>query len=258
MTKKTFSPKDIKDQVIVLTESLGDLGTAIAREASEKGASLVLCSQDKDELRKLSKELKNSIYVSVDVRNYNDLIRVKDEAMKHFGRIDTWVNNAGTSLQGYLIDSDIENEREVFEINFWGTRQGSQVAVESMKKQGGVIINLGSEISVASQPLLGIYSASKNAVRAITEALRSELRDQDIPIEICLLRPQDSKMTAEAIVKCASMPQRDIYVGGPARLSAILDTFFPKVKDIYAESMIKNLRKETPSQIPSGDLKKNQ
>lgn len=258
MTKKTFSAKDIKDQVIVITESLGDLGVAIAREASEKGASLVLCSLDKDELKKVSKEIKNSIYVSADVRIYNDLIRVKDEAMKHFGRIDTWINNAGASLQGYLIDSDMEQERDLFDINFWGTRQGSQVAVESMKKNGGVIINLGCEISVASQPLLGIYSASKNAVRAITEALRSELRDQDIPIEICLLRPQDPKLTAEAIVKCASAPQRDVYVGGPARLTAILDTFFPKVKDIYAESMIKNLRKETPSQIHSENLKKNQ
>lgn len=265
MIKKPFSAKNIKEQVIVITDSTGGLGLAIAREASEKGASVVLCSKDKEELKKQSKLLKNSIYVVADVTVYNDLVRVKDEALKHFGRIDTWINNASASIQGYLMESDIEKEREIFETNFWGTRQGCQIAVEAMKKSGGVIINLGSEISVASQPLLGVYSASKNAVRAITEALRSELRDRDFPIEVCLVRPaaiesvtsQDPKMAAEAVIKCASHPQRDVYIGGPARLTAILDTFFPKVKDIYAESLMKNLKRDEP-QIALGDLKKNQ
>ncbi len=250
--------KAVSEQVIVITDATNGIGRVTSRMAAERGAKLVLCSRYEGELRELTEELRQKggevCFVIADVTKYEDLIRLRDEAWKNFGPIDTWINNGGTSLHGYLMDTPFEEERQLFETNFWGTRMGCQVAVESMKESGGTIMNLGSEVTVAAAPLLGAYTATKLAVKAITDALRTELRDRNFPIEVTLIHPTaiDSDfhehyspdVCAEAILKNAENPQRDVYVGGPAKLSAILDTFFPQVKDMVAETKMKDLKKE--------------
>ena len=273
MSKTRMKP--ISEQVIVLTGASSGIGLATAKMAAERGAKVVLSSRNEEELKGITEMIRQksgeAIFVTADVAKYDDLIRLRDEAIRTYGRVDTWVNNAGTSLYGYLMDTPLEDERKLFETNFWGTRMGCQVAVECMKQSGGTIINLGSEVSVAAQPLLGVYSASKHAVKAITEALRSELRDRNIPIEVTLIRPTaidtlfaehaknhlnegepslpsqlySPEVCAEAILKTAENPQRDVYVGGPAKLSAIIDTFFPQVKDMVAETRMKEMKKGT-------------
>jgi short-subunit dehydrogenase len=267
-----FKPKSLKDQTIVITGASSGIGLATARMAAEKGAKVVLAAREIDELNHIVKSINstggNALAVETDVSKLDDLVKLGEESIKKYGRIDTWINNAGTSIYGYLLDADFEEEKKLFETNFWGARWGSQIAVNFMKENGGVLINLGSEVSVAAQPLLGMYSASKHALKAFTEALRSELRDKQFPIEVCLVRPTaidtpfadhganrldagepslpsplyHPDVAASAILKCAENPQRDVYVGGPARLSAILDTFFPTVKDMMAESRMKELK----------------
>lgn len=275
MSKSKFKPKDIQEQTIVITGASSGIGLATAKLAAKKGANVVLSSRNDKDLKKCVEEIKadggNAISIVADVSQMEDLCHLRDLAIATYGSIDTWINNAGTSIVGYLLDADLEEERKLFETNFWGARMGSRIAVEVMSKQGGTLINLGSEVSVATMPLLGMYSASKHALKAFTESLRSELRDRDIPVEVCLVRPTaidtpfpdhatnrldhgepslppllySPEIAAEAILKCAVSPQRDVYVGGPARLSAILDTFFPALKDLYAESQMKELKKGT-------------
>lgn len=276
MSSQKFKPKLLKDQTIVITGATSGIGLSTARMGSEKGANVVLAARNEEELKRLEKEINGNgpgkaLAVNCDVSNFEDLKNLVLAATQRFGRIDTWINNAGTSIYGYLMDSDINDEKKLFETNFWGARYGAQLAVEHMKEHGGVIINLGSEVSVAAQPLLGMYSASKHALKAFTEALRSELRDKNYPIEVCLIRPTaidtpfadhglnrldqgepslpsplyHPDVAASAILKCAENPQRDVYVGGPARLSAIIDTFFPTVKDMMAETRMKELKEGT-------------
>lgn len=241
----------------MITGASSRVGLTTAKLAAERGANVVMAARNGEELRKSADEMTargwKVLYIAADVSKAEDLTRIKDETLAAFGKIDTWINNAGVSLNGYLMESDLEEERRLFEVNFWSTRIGSSIAVEAMKERGGTLINMGSETSSAAQPLLGIYSASKHAVKGFTDALRVELKDRSIPVEVCLIRPTaieipyaehgaDPEVAAEAILKCAVTPQRDVYVGGPARLSVILDTFFPKVKDIVSESRMKELR----------------
>lgn len=255
-----FVTKPLNEQVIVITDASTGIGSAIAKLATQKGAKVVLGAMNRDDLDELADEINShpgkAIAVTTDVTKLQDIINLKNKALAKFGRIDTWINNAGTAIYGYLLESDLEEERKLFETNFWGARYGSQVAVDAMGSEGGVLINMGSEVSVAAQPLLGIYSATKQALKSFTDALRSELRDKDIHIEVCLLRPasiseENPEETAAAILKCAENPQRDVYVGGPARLSAILDTFFPQVKDMVAETKMKELKKEEQDETSS-------
>lgn len=257
MSNPRFKPKPLSDQTIVITGASSGIGLATAVMAAKKGARVALAARNGEALdetvKKILKAGGKAIAVTTDVSNEIEMKNLRTKVIKEFGSIDTWINNAGTSVYGYLLDSDIEDEKKLFETNFWGTRIGSILAVEAMKKNGGVLINLGSEVSVAAQPLLGMYSASKHALKTFTDALRSELRDCGIPVEVCLIRPTaidtpfpthgfHQDLAAEAILKCAENPQRDVYVGGPARLSAIIDTFFPKVKDMMAENKMKELK----------------
>jgi short-subunit dehydrogenase len=251
MSTPKFKAKPIEEQTIVITGATNGIGLATAKMAAEKGANVILVGRNGDELDRVTDEIVkaggHAIAVTANVSQLEDLKRLQRIAIETFGQIDTWINHAAMSIYGYMMDSDISEERKLFETNFWGTRFGSQVAVEMMQEKGGVLINLGSEVSVAAQPLLGIYSASKCALKAFTEALRLELRDKNIPIEVCLVRPTNIESSfpeheALAILKCAEHPQRDVYVGGPARLSAILDTFFPTVKDMMTESKLKELK----------------
>lgn len=138
MSKPRMKP--ISEQVIVLTGATSGIGRATAMMAAERGAKVVLCSRNEDELRAVTEDIRQkggeTAFVVADVSRYEDLIRLRDEALKAFGRIDTWINNAGTSLYGYLMDTPLEDERKLFETNFWGTRMGCQIAVECMKESG--------------------------------------------------------------------------------------------------------------------------
>lgn len=253
--------RPLRDQVIVLTEATTGIGRAIAHLATERGAKVVLCSQNDDELRALTEDIRQRggevSFAVLDVTRADDTRRLVDRALDAYGRIDTWVNSSSRFLTGYLLDTKIEEEKNLFGANFWSTRLGSQAAVAAMKKSGGTIINLGLEASVATGPLFGAYAATKAAIREFTEALRSELRDRQIPVELCLVHPPaldvpeanySPEMTADAILRVAETPERDVYVGGPAKFAAIIDTFFPELKDLFIDARFKDM-KEKPLAI---------
>src|SRR4029078_9518977 len=84
--------------------------------------------------------------VAADVADERQVAQIGMAAMREFGRIDTWVNNAGLGMYGRLIDQPIEEKSKVFEIDFWGVVYGCKVALEHMRSKGGTIINIGSEV----------------------------------------------------------------------------------------------------------------
>src|SRR5690606_20442878 len=111
-------------------------------------------------------------------------------AIQRFGRIDTWVNDAGVSIYGRLDEVSEEDGRRLFDVNFWGVVNGSLVALPRLRENGGALINVGSEVSEAVVSLQGMYSASKHAVKGFTDALRVEVEEIDgAPISITLIQP---------------------------------------------------------------------
>lgn len=258
--------KPVKEQVIVITGASSGIGLATAKLAASKGAKVVLASRNLKELNKIVKEIKSEggdvFAVKCDVSDLNQVQNLCDKALEKFGKINTWVNNAGLSIYGKLVDLDLKEEQQLFNINFWGIRNGCRVAYEALKEEGGVIINLGSEVSERSIPLQGIYSASKHAVKSYTDALRMELEYDKEKVHLTLIRPTaintpyaehaanrlrkgapklpepvyDPLIVAEAILKCAEKPQRDVYVGGAAKFAQILDSLSPRLADKHLES----------------------
>lgn len=253
--------KPLNEQTIVITGASSGIGLATSILAAVHGANVVLTSRNGTDLERIEKGITMSggraLAVTADVTKEADLERVRDKALSKFGSIDTWVNNAGTSIYGYLVDTPLDEARKLFDVNFWGVVHGCKVALPTLAKKGGVIINLGSEVSVRSVPLQGMYSATKHAIKGYTDALRIETKKLGFPVGICLIRPTaintpypqhavnhlrkgapslpttmyDPDLVADAILKCAVSPQRDVFVGAPSRLHAIMDTLFPEISD---------------------------
>src|SRR3954462_8803978 len=186
--------KSIDQQVIVITGASSGIGLATAQLAAQQGASALLAARSSQTLEDVASYINEhggqAHAIMADVADRQHLQIVAEEAISQFGRIDTWVNNAGLSIYGRLDEVSEEDNRRLFDINFWGVVNGSLVALPYLKKNGGALINVGSEVSEAVVPLLGMYSASKHAVKGFTDALRVEIEEVNkAPVTITLIQP---------------------------------------------------------------------
>jgi short-subunit dehydrogenase len=166
----------LKGKIIVITGASHGLGKSMAQILSDKKAKIIICSRSKDKLEEISKEL-GVDYVVADVAKEVDLIKLAEETISRFGRIDMWINNAGVWLpKGPIEQVDMKRAHDMFEINVFGTVYGSRIALAQMRKQNfGVIVNIISTSALNGRPNAVMYSASKYAVRGFTEALREEV-----------------------------------------------------------------------------------
>jgi short-subunit dehydrogenase len=275
--------KRLQDQVIVITGATSGIGLVTARKAGRRGARVVLSARNDEALSELVLEINGNggeaISVVADVGKEEQIRNVAKAAIDAFGRIDTWVNNAGVSIYGELVKLSMEDQRRLFETNFWGTVHGSRIAVEHMRSRGGALINVGSVASVRSIPLQGIYCASKHAVKGYTQALRMELEKERVPIAVTLIKPSPidtpykkhaknylsvqpknpppvyaPDIVADAILHCAEHPTRDLVIGGGGRLLTALEHLAPRVADRYAKLFLFDQQKTSePAGANHGD-----
>src|SRR4029453_16390000 len=156
--------KKLKDQVIVITGASSGIGLATARMAARRGARVVMVARNHDDLRDVVNEIISNggraMAVVADVADPDAVDRIGEKALLEFGGIDTWVNNAGLSIYGKLADVPLADKRRLFDINFWGVVHGCRTAIRLMKDRGGVLINIGSEVSDVGIHLMGIYFVS--------------------------------------------------------------------------------------------------
>jgi short-subunit dehydrogenase len=276
--------KKLDEQVMVITGATSGIGLATARMAAEGGASLVLAARDADALDTLAHEIRQRgvevATVAADVGNPADVAQIGRVALERFGRVDTWVNNAGVSVYGKNQDIALEDMRKVMQTNFWGVVHGSLEAVKLMKgRGGGALINLGSEVSDRAVPLQGTYAASKHAIKAFTESLRMELDKENAGISLTVIKPSAiatpypnhaksymehepdlpapnyaPELVAQAIVHAAQVPERDLYVGGHSKLTSLAGYLMPSALDRY---MTKTMFDQQQSDRPNSSARRD-
>src|SRR3954470_12060295 len=160
------SLKPLKEQVIVITGASSGIGLATAESAAKQGAKLVLAARSGTTLEEIVGRIKNTggeaVAVTADVADRKQVQRIVDAAISQFGRIDTWINDAGVAIYGRLEEVEEEDSRRLFDTNFWGVVNGSLAALPHLRFSNGALINIGSELSDAVVPLQGMYSASKH------------------------------------------------------------------------------------------------
>lgn len=198
-------------QVIVLTGAANGIGLCTAQLAAQQGARLVLLARSTQVLDSLMTVIRSygsqAIQVAADVAVREEVMAAAQAAIRHFGRIDTWINNAGLSIYGRLDEVTEADSRHLFDVNFWGVVNGSLAALPHLISSGGSLINVGADISQGPGPLQGMYASSKHAVKGFTDALRAEIQEADrARVAITLIQPAglDPQEIAEAILGAAA------------------------------------------------------
>jgi short-subunit dehydrogenase len=278
--------KPLAQQVIVITGASSGIGLATAQAAAREGAKLVLAARSGDTLKEIAARLARdnagceAIGVAADVGKHEDVQRVVVEAMTHFGRIDTWVNDAGVSIYGRLDEVSEADSRRLFDTNFWGVVNGSLAALPQLRQSGGALVNVGSEVSDAVIPLQGMYSASKHAVKGFTDALRVEVEElEKAPVTVTLIQPTavdtpypqharnymdrepklptpqiDPEDVAKAILKAAVDGGRDIKVGTLAKINTVTAKLAPSLGDKISAKQAGRQQQDEPPRDPEGTL----
>jgi short-subunit dehydrogenase len=249
---------------------------------------LVLVSRNEPALHELCKEVRkiggDAIYVVADVGREDQVHHVAQVAIRRFSGFDTWINNAGTSLFGHLIDVDTEDHRRLFDTNFWGVVYGSLEAARHFRERdgryGGTLINVGSILSDRAIPIQGMYCASKFAVKGFTDALRMELEEEGVPASICLVKPSSTDtpfpqharnymdeeptlpppvyapdVVARTILHCCESPEREVIVGGSGKAISSSERYLPRLTDKLMEAVMPAAQKKgVPPKNPAGAL----
>jgi len=258
--------KPVDEQVIVITGADSGIGLATARAAAERGARVVINARNEEALAAVADELRADgaevEWLAGDVAADDVMMELAELAVRVFGRIDTWVNNAGISVYGEIERVPVEDARRLFETNYWGTVNGSLAALPHLRRRGGALINVGSVVSGVALPLQGHYSASKHAVKGFTDALRQELEHHRQPVAVTLIRPAGINtpfteharnymdvepnlpppvyaphVVADAILECAEHPQREVIVGGGGKQMDVMGRTAPRLFERYGETL---------------------
>ena len=195
-------------------------------------------------------------FAVADVGSLDEVRAAAHKAIGRYGRIDTWINNAGVAIYSALIDTPMDEHERLIRTNYFGAVHGALTAVEHLRENGGALITVGSIASDFPSPVMGAYSASKHAVKGYIESLRIELIAAKLPISVALIKPSgistpiaqhaanhvvgealipppvyDPDLVANAILDAAEHCRSDITVGGIGRLQALAANHF---SGIYA------------------------
>src|SRR5437868_295698 len=256
-------PQEIHDQIVVITGASSGIGRTTARMFVERGARVVVGSRNAEALNSLVKQITEGGGIAyaqpTDVTDRAQVERLAEMALNYFGRIDTWVNNAGVSMYATFDKMTDAEIRRIMDVNFMGTVHGIQAALPIMRTHGGgTIINVASVAGKRAIPLQSVYSASKYAVVGLGEALRAELIDEPAEIHVCTVCPPsidtpffdhaatkegyaakplppvyEPETVAKAIIDCATEPAREVVIGMVGKAFAMMNTVAPAATDWF-------------------------
>ncbi|MBA4066401.1 MAG: short-chain dehydrogenase [Isosphaera sp.] len=278
--------KRLRDQVVVVTGASSGIGLATARLAARDGARVVLVSRNGPALDRLADEIRaaggDALAVPTDVGDEGQVAAAARAAIGRYGGFDTWVNNAGTSVIGEMLNVSTADHRRLFETNFWGTVYGSLEAARHFRdrrgRYAGALVNVGSILSDRAIPMQGMYCATKHAMKGFTDALRMELEHAGVPVSVSLVKPSSTDtpftsharnymaeqpslppplyrpdVVARAILHCAETPERDVTVGGGGKAIVLAGRLAPRLTDRMMEPVIPYFqRKDEPARTPEG------
>ncbi|AMV23339.1 Fatty acyl-CoA reductase [Gemmata sp. SH-PL17] len=278
--------KKIQDQVVVVTGASSGIGLATVELLAEKGASVVLAARSGNTLNEVVARITTkggkAVAVSCDVTDRAQVEKLAASTVEKYGRIDTWVNNAGLGVYARADADQDADARRIFDVNFWGAVYGCQVALPHLKS-GGALITVGSEVSDASAPLMAMYVASKHAIKGYVDVLRLEVEDVDkLPVAVTLIQPTavdtpfpqhaanhldrepklpdpmiEPKDVAEAILHAAEHPTREKKVGAMSVVGTTLAKLLPGVLDTMAAGRTGDMMSDEPPRNPAGALRQS-
>ena len=242
--------------VIAVTGASSGIGRAIARAFGARGDKVALLARGREGLEAAAREIRRAggeaLALPVDVTDRVMVDALADQIVSHFGALDVWVNDAMVSVLSPADALTADELEQVMRVNYLGTVYGTLAALRHMRAQNrGVVVQVGSLLAYRSIPMQSAYCASKAAVRAFTDSVRSELKDEQSAVQLChLLVPATNtpqfdviknklaghahpmggviyqpEVIAQACLYVADHPTRELWIG-PKTVSAVLGQWF--------------------------------
>jgi len=227
---------------IVITGASAGIGAAIARRLGRDGNKLALAARRADLLRDVAREsAPDAIAVVADVTRREDVERLRDEALRAFGAVDVWINNAGRGISRSVLDLTDADLDEMMLINVKSALYGMQAVVPYFVERGrGHLINISSflgRVPIAAHR--SAYNAAKAALNALTANLRADVGGKGVEVSLVMpglvstefarnvigtpsavppqwtpnaaMKPQTAEEVADAVADLIEHPRAEIY-----------------------------------------------
>ncbi|OOM78380.1 SDR family oxidoreductase [Clostridium sp. BL-8] len=167
-------------KVAIITGASSGMGAATARVLANNGIKVMMAARREERLQELCKEINNgggeASYKVTDVTSYADMEALANETIKTYGQIDIMINNAGVMPLSFFRNLKVNEWEQMIDVNIKGVLYGMAVVYKHMEERNeGHIINFGSIASHVIFPSSSVYSATKSAVKVLTEGMRAEI-----------------------------------------------------------------------------------
>ncbi len=253
-------------ETVVVTGSSAGLGRAIAHEFAKHGAQVALLARGEKGLDGAVAEIEakggRAFAVPTDVADPDAVEAAAEAVEKHFGPIDTWVNNAMSSVFSPVKEMKAEEYKRATEVTYLGAVYGTLAALKRMlPRDRGTIVQVGSALSYRSIPLQSAYCAAKHAINGFTDSLRCELLHDKSNIRLTTVQmpamntPQfnwvksrlqhkaqpvppifEPEVGARAVYWAAHHNRREVYVGTSTVAAIVGNKIAPGLLDHYLAS----------------------
>ncbi len=255
----------LKDKIVWITGASSGIGEALAMVCAAEGAKLVLTARRIEELHRVANQTKlpaeSILILPADMCDFDGIPSLTRQVMDRFGRIDVLFNNAGISSRALAIESAIEIDRKVMDLDYFSViALTKSVLPHMMEQKSGHLVITSSVVGKIGTPLRSAYSAAKHALHGFFDSIRQEIADDGIRVTMVLpgyIRTQISvnaitpsgekfnKMSrnqqkgiepmvmASKIVKAVHSNKRELIYGGIETFGIYLDRFSPGLLNWY-------------------------
>ena len=180
---------ELRDAVALVTGGSEGIGRAIAEALMHQGCKVTITGRREEVLKDTADEL-GLDWIAGDVGNETDAVRTVSSVIERHGRLDILVNNAGYGMFKPLVDTTLDELKDMYQTNVFGTFLMAREAAKQFIKQGsGELINISSTSSLKGSSGRPAYGSSKFALRGMTECWRDELRRHDV--RVMLVNPSE-------------------------------------------------------------------
>ena len=241
---------ELSEKVIIVTGGSGGIGSAIVKELSNYGATIISVYHQNPINENPDK---NIFCIQANLIEPDEWGKLLSYTLKNFGRIDILINSAGVLEPGDFSSMQDDKLTEMIDLNFTSVLVGIQKAIVIMKKQGfGQIINIGSLGGIVPMPYSAVYSATKFALRGFTFSIAEELKGTGVNISLITTgsvttkmleyearnkdsaisftsRPISSIKVANAVIKVIYKPKVELLIPMSQGILSKLLVFSPKL-----------------------------
>lgn len=258
---------NFKNKIVWITGASSGIGEALVYLLNEQGAKLIISSRRSGALYDVKQKCKkNPLDVHVlplDLEQSETLASKAENAWKIYGAIDILINAGGISQRGSVLETNIEVERKIMDINYWGTVGLTKAILPKMLERGtGNLVVLSSVVGKFGTAFRSTYSASKHALHGYFDSLRCEVYNQGVSVNIIcpgfiktnvtinsvtatgekynkMDENQENGMSAnecsQKILEAIDKNKEEVFIGGKETYGVLIKRFFPK----YFSKMIR-------------------